>query len=160
MFDMVKNQVIFSISFSVKYYSLILFVKPFSLDTYLKYIYKVAILFYWVTPVAQLKNSPANAEDTRDMGLIPGLGRSPGEGNDQPTRVFLPGKFQGQRSLVDYSPWSCKLSDKAQHVHVWAHTHTFFFVTSCITQHWLGKILKGLKGNIKNWILVWKSFYT
>ena len=84
MFDMVKNQLIFSISFSVKYYSLILFVKPFSLDTYLKYIYKVAILFYWVTPVAQLKNSPANAEDTRDMGLIPGLGRSPGEGNDQP----------------------------------------------------------------------------
>ena len=32
--------------------------------------------------VAQLvKNLPANAEDTRDVGSIPGSGRSPGEGN-------------------------------------------------------------------------------
>ena len=32
--------------------------------------------------VAQLvKNSPANAEDTRDVGSIPGSGRSSGEGN-------------------------------------------------------------------------------
>ena len=28
-----------------------------------------------------VKNPPANAEDTRDLGLIPGLGRSPVEGN-------------------------------------------------------------------------------
>ena len=27
------------------------------------------------------KNPPANAGDVRDMGSIPGLGRSPGEGN-------------------------------------------------------------------------------
>ena len=26
----------------------------------------------------------------------------------QPTPVFLPGKFCGQRSLVGYSPWACK----------------------------------------------------
>ena len=25
--------------------------------------------------------------------------------------VFLPGKFHGQRSLVGYCPWGCKLSD-------------------------------------------------
>ena len=31
-----------------------------------------------------LKNSPANAEDIRDAGSIPGLGRSPGGGNDNP----------------------------------------------------------------------------
>ena len=31
--------------------------------------------------VLVVKNLPANAEDTRDIGLIPGLGRSPeGEG--------------------------------------------------------------------------------
>ena len=29
-----------------------------------------------------VKNLPANAEDTRDVGSIPGLGRSPGVGND------------------------------------------------------------------------------
>ena len=31
-----------------------------------------------------VKNPPANAEDIRDMGLIPGSGRSPGGGNDNP----------------------------------------------------------------------------
>ena len=29
----------------------------------------------------------------------------------QPTPVFLPEKFHGQRSLVDYSPWGYKESD-------------------------------------------------
>ena len=29
----------------------------------------------------------------------------------QPTSVFLPGKFHGQRSLVDSSPWGCKELD-------------------------------------------------
>ena len=31
-----------------------------------------------------VKNPPANAGDTRDVGLIPGLGRSPGEENGNP----------------------------------------------------------------------------
>jgi len=31
-----------------------------------------------------VKNLPANIGDTEDMGLIPGLGRSPGEGNGDP----------------------------------------------------------------------------
>ena len=29
-----------------------------------------------------VKNLPANGGDTGNMGLIPGLGRSPGKGND------------------------------------------------------------------------------
>ena len=31
-----------------------------------------------------VKNLPANAGDIRDMGSIPGLGRSPGEGHGNP----------------------------------------------------------------------------
>ena len=31
-----------------------------------------------------VKNLPVNAEDTGDLSLIPGLGKSPGEGNDKP----------------------------------------------------------------------------
>ena len=31
-----------------------------------------------------VKNPPANAGDTRDMGSIPGLGRAPREGNGNP----------------------------------------------------------------------------
>ena len=35
--------------------------------------------------VAQIvKKPPANAGDKKDVGLIPGLGRSPGEGNGNP----------------------------------------------------------------------------
>ena len=32
----------------------------------------------------QVKNPPANAGDARDAVSIPGSGRSPGEGNDNP----------------------------------------------------------------------------
>ena len=52
--------------------------------------------------VLVVKNPPANAGDLRDMGLIPGLGRSPGEGNGNP--VFLPGEYYGQRILVGLGP--------------------------------------------------------
>ena len=31
-----------------------------------------------------VKNTPANAGDERDVGLIPGLGRSPGGGHGNP----------------------------------------------------------------------------
>ena len=31
-----------------------------------------------------VKNPPANAGDAKDMSSIPGLGRSPGEGNGNP----------------------------------------------------------------------------
>jgi len=31
-----------------------------------------------------VKNSPANAGDSRDVGLIPGSGRSPGGGHGSP----------------------------------------------------------------------------
>ena len=34
--------------------------------------------------VLVVKNPPANAGDIRDAGSIPGLGRSPGEGHDNP----------------------------------------------------------------------------
>ena len=35
-----------------------------------------------------VKNLPANAEDARDTGLIPGLGRSLREGNGNPLQYF------------------------------------------------------------------------
>ena len=44
-----------------------------------------------------------------DLGSIPGLGRSPGEGKGLPTRVFWPGEFHGL-----YSPWDRKESDMTE----------------------------------------------
>ena len=40
---------------------------------------------YWASQVVSVvKNFPASAGDSRDMGLILGLGRSPGGGNGIP----------------------------------------------------------------------------
>ena len=61
-----------------------------------------------------VKNPPANAGDARDTGLIPGSGRFPWR-KWQPTPVFLPGEFHGQRKLVGYSPWGCKESYMTEH---------------------------------------------
>ena len=58
-----------------------------------------------------VKNPLANVGD---LGLIPRLGRSPGEGERLSTPVFLPGKSYGQRSLIGYSPWSHKESDTTE----------------------------------------------
>ena len=52
-----------------------------------------------------IKNPPANAGDTRYVGLIPGLGRSPVGEHGNSTPVFLPGESYGQRSLAGYSSW-------------------------------------------------------
>ena len=54
---------------------------------------------------AVVTNPRANAGDTRDVGSVPGLGRSPGVGNGTHSSI-LAWRFHGQRSLVGYSPWS------------------------------------------------------
>ena len=59
----------------------------------------------------------ASARNAGDLGLIPGLGRSPGEGNGQPTPVLSPGEFHGQRSLVGYSPQGHKELDTTEQLH-------------------------------------------
>ena len=62
-----------------------------------------------------IKNLPANAGDIRNVGLIPGSGRSPGgELGNPPTPVFLSGKSHGQRRLEGYSPWGHKESDMTE----------------------------------------------
>ena len=50
-------------------------------------------------------NDKESACNAGDLGSIPELGRSPGQGNGQPTLVFLPGESHGQKSLAGYSPW-------------------------------------------------------
>ena len=37
-----------------------------------------------IVPVSYQRDGPANAGDVGDLGLIPGSGRSPGEGNANP----------------------------------------------------------------------------
>ena len=68
----------------------------------------------WASLVAQMVKNPPDNADVRDTGLIPGSGRSAGEGNWQLTPGFLPGEFQGQRSLEGYSPPDHKESDTTE----------------------------------------------
>ena len=58
-----------------------------------------------------VKNPSANAGDIRDMGLIPGSGRSPGGGHGNPLQYSCLENPQGQRRLVGYSPRGRKESD-------------------------------------------------
>ena len=64
----------------------------------------------------------------RRHGFDPWVGKILRRRKWQPTPVFLPGEFHGQRSLVDYSPKGRKESDTTEQlsacVHVRTHTHT------------------------------------
>ena len=76
-------------------------------------LYLIFFLWYYKNRgfpgVLVIKNPPANARDT---SLIPGLGRSPGEGNGNPPQDSCL-EFYGQRSLAGYSPYGHRESDTA-----------------------------------------------
>ena len=48
------------------------------------------------------------------LGLIPGLGRSPGGGHGNPLQYSCLENPHGLRSLAGYSPWGCKESDMTE----------------------------------------------
>ena len=48
------------------------------------------------------------------LDLIYGHSKIPWKRRWQPTPVFVSGKYHGQRSKADYSPWGCKESDTAE----------------------------------------------
>ena len=50
----------------------------------------------------------------RRPGFNPWVGKISWRRKWQPTPVFLPGKFHGQRGLVSYSPWGLKESDTTE----------------------------------------------
>ena len=69
-----------------------------------------------------VNNLPANAEDIRVSGSIPGSGRSPGGGCGNPLQYSCLEKPQRQRNLVGYSPWGHKDSDRTERLSTAQHT--------------------------------------
>ena len=63
-----------------------------------------------------VKNPRANAGDIKRPGCDPWVGKIPWRRARQPTSVFLPREFHGQRSLACYSPWGRKEWDKTVQV--------------------------------------------
>ena len=83
--------------------------------------------YSWASLVVQtVKNPPAMWE----TWFNPWVGKIPWRRARQLTPVFLPGEFNGQRSLADYSPWGCKESDVTEWLSVARH-----FLTSDDLQH-------------------------
>ena len=64
------------------------------------------------------------AQEMQDIWVRSPNQEDPLERKCQPTPVFLPGKFPGQRSLVGCSPWGCKESDMTAPLST--HTNRYF----------------------------------
>ena len=60
-----------------------------------------------------VKNQPANAEEARDVGLIPGSGRSPRGGNDNPLQCSSL-KNSMDRGAWRATVWGRKESDMTE----------------------------------------------
>ena len=73
-------------------------------------------MYFQVAPVT--KNPLANAGDVRNTGLIPGSGRYPGEGNDNPLQCSCLEKS------MDRGAWQAKVHGAARVGHNLATKHT------------------------------------
>ena len=76
--------------------------------------------------VLVVKNLFANAGDIREVGSVPGSGRSSGGRHGNPLQYSCLENPHGQRSLAGYNPWGPKDSDMTetiQHTHTHTHTH-------------------------------------
>ena len=61
------------------------------------------------------KESTCQCRRSKRCEFDPWVGKMAWRRKLQPTLVFLPGKFHGQKSLVNYSPWGHKESDRTEH---------------------------------------------
>ena len=75
--------------------------------------------------VLVVKNPPAHAGDIRNIGSIPGSGRSPGGGHGNPFQFSCMENPMDKRSLAGYSPQGHReldMTEVTEHTHT--HTHT------------------------------------
>ena len=70
--------------------------------------------FWAFQVVLVVKNLPVNAEDLRDVGLIPRSGRSPGGEHGNPLQYSCLKNRHGQRSLAVCSPHGHKEWDTTE----------------------------------------------
>ena len=73
----------------------------------------------WLPRWQSGKESTCQCRRHKRCRFDPSLGKIPWSRKWQPTPVFLPGKFLGQRSLVGYSPQDRKELDMTEHAHRW-----------------------------------------
>ena len=72
------------------------------------------IIFHGVKGFPGGSDSKESACSVGNLGLMPELGRSPRGGHGNPLQYSYLENPYGQRSLVGYSPWNCKESDRTE----------------------------------------------
>ena len=70
-----------------------------------------------------------------DLGLIPGLGRTPGEENGNPLQYSCLGIPWIKEPAAGYSPWVHKESDTAEQLHFLSLPGTTMFICPTNLQH-------------------------
>ena len=88
------------------------------------WINEVWYILTWLPRWLSCKESACQRSRHRRCDFDSWVGKIPWRRKWQPTLVFLPGKFHGQKSLVGYSPWGHKESDTTDYMHTHTHTHT------------------------------------
>ena len=68
-----------------------------------------------------MKESACQCKRYEACRFYPRVGKVPWSRKWQPTPVFWPGKFHGQRSLVGHSPWGCKEADTPERLNARVH---------------------------------------
>ena len=89
----------------------------------------------WFVPLSSLfqeamdfpggSDGKVSAYNVEDQGSIPGLGRSPGEGNGNLLHYSCLENPMRWRSLVGYSPWGHKESEVTERLHFFSFFFTF-----------------------------------
>ena len=78
------------------------------------------------------KESACSTGDSRNMGSIPGSGRSPGGGHGNPLQYSCLENPHGQRSLGGYSPWGHKELDTTE----WPNSNKHAIQQTCNSAWW------------------------
>ena len=105
-----------------------LFLNFYNYSAYLGKMYRMkeTLIWHWVGFLggAVVKNPPVNVGEIRDYRLSLCVRKILCSTSKwQPTPIFLPGKFHGQRSLAFYSSWGHKELDMTERLSTHTHTH-------------------------------------
>ena len=73
-----------------------------------------------------------SACNVKDLGSIPRLGRSPGEGHGNLLQYSCLGNPHGQRRLTGYSPWGHKGSDTTERLSIAQHIYMYIYMCVCV----------------------------
>ena len=85
-----------------------------------------------------------------ELGLIPGLGRSPGGGHGNPLQYYRLENPRGQKSLAGCRPWGHKESDMPEHI---AHVENSGKISSGESEYPKTSLtLKKIHGRMLRWI--------